>query len=50
VSTFEQLFRGYEIAACPDWVDEYDLASALRGDAIDRGNCETNHLLPAIQR
>ena len=30
---------------CPDWVDEYDLASALLGDAIDMVKCETNDLL-----
>ena len=30
---------------CPDWVDEYDLASALLDDAIDMVKCETNDLL-----
>jgi 4-hydroxy-3-polyprenylbenzoate decarboxylase len=30
---------------CPDWVDEYDLASALLGDGIDMVKCETNDLL-----
>ena len=30
---------------CPDWVDEYDLASALLGDAIEMVKCETNDLL-----
>ena len=32
-------------AKCPDWVDEYDYASALLGDAIDMVKCETNDLL-----
>jgi 4-hydroxy-3-polyprenylbenzoate decarboxylase len=32
-------------AKCPDWVDEYDYASALLGDAIDMVECETNDLL-----
>jgi UbiD family decarboxylase len=30
---------------CPDWVDEYDRASALLDDAIDMVPCETNDLL-----
>jgi len=32
-------------ARCPDWVDEYDQASVLLGDAIDMVKCETNDLL-----
>ena len=30
---------------CPDWVDEYDRASALLNDAIEMVQCETNDLL-----
>jgi 4-hydroxy-3-polyprenylbenzoate decarboxylase len=30
---------------CPDWTDEYDVASALLDDAIDMVRCETNDLL-----
>jgi UbiD family decarboxylase len=32
-------------ARCPDWVNEYDAASALLGDAIEMVKCETNDLL-----
>lgn len=32
-------------AKCPDWVDEYDYASRLLGDAINMVQCETNDLL-----
>lgn len=35
---------------CPDWVDEYDLASALLDDAIDMVPCETNDLLVPADR
>ena len=30
---------------CPDWVDEYDRASALLDDSIEMVQCETNDLL-----
>ncbi|MDX2474084.1 MAG: UbiD family decarboxylase [Candidatus Krumholzibacteria bacterium] len=30
---------------CPDWVDEYDRASALLDDGIEMVKCETNDLL-----
>lgn len=30
---------------CPDWVDEYDMASALIGGPLDMVKCETNDIL-----